>query len=138
MHYRRAKLALSFEPNLPSTSLKPIASLMSMANAKLNSAVLTSLLAQVKTRNTSYANWQMTCSNAPTKVSHLNNLYTFLINSQTSLSRPYPNLMTVKVLLLNEMESSWRAAVRRLENPGDVIERRPITMPEGLYLFPID
>ena len=40
-----------------------------------------------------------------------------------------------KGLLLNEMESSWRAAVRRLENPGDVIERRPITMPEGLYLF---
>ena len=38
-------------------------------------------------------------------------------------------------LLLNEMESSWRSAVRRLENPGDVIERRPITMPEGLYLF---
>ena len=40
-----------------------------------------------------------------------------------------------KGLLLNEMESSWRAAVRRLENSGDVIERRPITMPEGLYLF---
>ncbi len=40
-----------------------------------------------------------------------------------------------KGLLLNEMESSWRAAVRRLENPGDIIERRPITMPEGLYLF---
>ena len=38
-----------------------------------------------------------------------------------------------KGLLLNEMESSWRAAVRRLEHPGDVIERRPITMPEGLY-----
>ena len=38
-------------------------------------------------------------------------------------------------LLLNEMESSWRSAVRRLENPRDVIERRPITMPEGLYLF---
>lgn len=38
-------------------------------------------------------------------------------------------------LLLNEMESSWRSAVRRLENPGDVIERRPITMPEGLYMF---
>ncbi|MCY4568705.1 MAG: peptidylprolyl isomerase [Candidatus Poribacteria bacterium] len=38
-------------------------------------------------------------------------------------------------LLLNEMESSWRSAVRRLENPGDVIERRPITMPEGLYIF---
>ncbi len=37
--------------------------------------------------------------------------------------------------LLNEMESSWRSAVRRLENPGDVIERRPITMPEGLYIF---
>ena len=40
-----------------------------------------------------------------------------------------------KGLLLNEMESSWRSAVRRLENPGDVIERRPITMPEGLYIF---
>lgn len=38
-------------------------------------------------------------------------------------------------LLLNEMESSWRSAVRRLENPGDIIERRPITMPEGLYIF---
>ena len=40
-----------------------------------------------------------------------------------------------KGLLLNEMESSWRSAVRRLKNPGDVIERRPITMPEGLYIF---
>ena len=40
-----------------------------------------------------------------------------------------------KGLLLNEMESSWRSAVRRLGNPGDVIERRPITMPEGLYIF---
>ena len=38
-------------------------------------------------------------------------------------------------LLLNEMESSWSSAVRRLENPGDVIERQPITMPEGLYIF---
>ena len=36
---------------------------------------------------------------------------------------------------LNEMESSWQSAVRRLENPGDIIERRPITMPEGLYIF---
>ena len=38
-------------------------------------------------------------------------------------------------LLLNEMESSWRYSVRRLENPGDVIERRPVSMPEGLYIF---
>ena len=40
-----------------------------------------------------------------------------------------------KGLPLNEMESSWQSAVRRLEKPGDVIERRPITMPEGLYIF---
>ena len=40
-----------------------------------------------------------------------------------------------KGLPLNEMESSWQSAVRRLEEPGDVIERRPITMPEGLYVF---
>ena len=40
-----------------------------------------------------------------------------------------------KGLLLNEMESSWQSAVRRLQKPGDIIERRPITMPEGLYIF---
>ena len=40
-----------------------------------------------------------------------------------------------KGLLLNEMESSWQSAVRRLKKPGDIIERRPITMPEGLYIF---
>ena len=40
-----------------------------------------------------------------------------------------------KGLLLNEMESSWRPSVRRLKNPGDVTERRPITMPEGIYIF---
>ena len=40
-----------------------------------------------------------------------------------------------KGLPLNEMESSWQSSVRRLEKPGDVIERRPITMPEGLYVF---
>ena len=40
-----------------------------------------------------------------------------------------------KGLPLNEMESSWQSAVRRLEAPGDVIERRPITMPDGLYIF---
>lgn len=38
-------------------------------------------------------------------------------------------------LLLNEMESSWQSSVRRLEKPGDITERRPITMPEGLYIF---
>ena len=38
-------------------------------------------------------------------------------------------------LLLNEMESSWQYSVRRLKNPGDVIERRPVTMPEGIYIF---
>ena len=40
-----------------------------------------------------------------------------------------------KGLPLNEMESSWQSSVRRLENPGDITERRPITMPEGLYIF---
>ena len=40
-----------------------------------------------------------------------------------------------KGLPLNEMESSWQSSVRRLKKPGDVIERRPVTMPEGLYVF---
>ena len=40
-----------------------------------------------------------------------------------------------KGLPLNEMESSWQSSVRRLEKAGDVTERRPITMPEGLYIF---
>ena len=38
-------------------------------------------------------------------------------------------------LPLNEMESSWQSSVRRLKKPGDIIERRPISMPEGLYIF---
>ena len=40
-----------------------------------------------------------------------------------------------KGLPLNEMEASWQSSVRRLKKPGDIIERRPITMPEGLYIF---
>ena len=40
-----------------------------------------------------------------------------------------------KGMPLNEMESSWQSSVKRLEKPGDITERRPITMPEGLYLF---
>jgi hypothetical protein len=40
-----------------------------------------------------------------------------------------------KGLPLNEMESSWQSSVRRLKKPGDIIERRPITMPDGLYIF---
>ena len=40
-----------------------------------------------------------------------------------------------KGMPLNEMESSWQSSIRRLEKPGDVIERRPITMPEGIYIF---
>ena len=38
-------------------------------------------------------------------------------------------------MLLNEMESSWQYSVRRMENPGDVTERRPVSTPEGLYIF---
>ena len=40
-----------------------------------------------------------------------------------------------KGMMLNEMESSWRYSVRRMENPGDVTERRPVSTPEGLYIF---
>ena len=38
-------------------------------------------------------------------------------------------------LLLNEMDSSWQYSMRRMENPGDVTERRPVSTPEGLYIF---
>ena len=38
-------------------------------------------------------------------------------------------------MLLNEMESSWQYSVRRMEIPGDVTERRPVSTPEGLYIF---
>ena len=40
-----------------------------------------------------------------------------------------------KGLMLNEMESSWQYSVRRMENPGDVTERRPVSTPEGFYIF---
>ena len=40
-----------------------------------------------------------------------------------------------KGLLLNEMDSSWQYSVRRMENPGDVTERRPVSTPEGFYIF---
>ena len=40
-----------------------------------------------------------------------------------------------KGMVLNEMESSWQYSVRRMENPGDVTERRPISTPEGFYIF---
>lgn len=40
-----------------------------------------------------------------------------------------------KGLLLNEMESGWQYSVRRLEEPGDVTQRRPVSAPEGLYIF---
>ena len=38
-------------------------------------------------------------------------------------------------MMLNEMASSWQYSVRRMENPGDVTERRPVSTPEGLYIF---
>ena len=38
-------------------------------------------------------------------------------------------------MMLNEMPSGWRYSVRRMENPGDVTERRPVSSPEGLYIF---
>ncbi len=38
-------------------------------------------------------------------------------------------------MMLNEMPTSWRFSVRRMENPGDVTERRPVSTPEGLYIF---
>ena len=51
--------------------------------------------------------------------------------AQPTISEPNEG----KGLLLNEMESSWRPSVRRLEEPGDITDRRPITMPEGIYIF---
>ena len=36
---------------------------------------------------------------------------------------------------LSEMDASWRYSVRRLEKPGDITQRRPVSTPEGLYLF---
>ena len=51
--------------------------------------------------------------------------------AQPAISEPNEG----KGLLLNEMESSWRPSVRRLEAPGDITDRRPITMPEGIYIF---
>ena len=38
-------------------------------------------------------------------------------------------------MMLNEMVSAWQYSVRRMENPGDVTERRPVSTPEGLYIF---
>ena len=38
-------------------------------------------------------------------------------------------------LPLSEMDASWRYSVRRLEEQGDITQRRPISTPEGLYLF---
>ena len=38
-------------------------------------------------------------------------------------------------LPLSEMDASWRYSVRRLEKPGDITQRRPVSTPEGLYLF---
>ena len=38
-------------------------------------------------------------------------------------------------MLLNEMDSSWQYSVRRMETPGDVTERRPVSTPEGFYIF---
>ena len=38
-------------------------------------------------------------------------------------------------LLLNKMDTSWQYSVRRMENPGDVTERRPVSTPEGFYIF---
>lgn len=38
-------------------------------------------------------------------------------------------------LPLIEMNSSWQYSVRRLENPGDVTQNRPVLSPEGVYIF---
>ena len=38
-------------------------------------------------------------------------------------------------LPLNEMDSRWQYSVRRLKNPGDITENRPVFSPEGLYIF---
>lgn len=36
---------------------------------------------------------------------------------------------------LNEMEQSWQYSIRRMENPGDITEDRPVLSDEGNYIF---
>lgn len=38
-------------------------------------------------------------------------------------------------MLLNEMESAWQYSVRRLEEPGDITESRPVYTQNGVYIF---
>lgn len=38
-------------------------------------------------------------------------------------------------LPLIEMDSSWQYSVRRLENPGDVTQNRPVLSTEGVHIF---
>ena len=90
---QEAKLVLLSKPNPPFTSLRRIVLLMFMANAKLNSVVLTSPLVPVKTQNWSSANWRRTCSNGHMKANPLNNLYMCQSNSQTLPNRSYLNRM---------------------------------------------
>ena len=36
---------------------------------------------------------------------------------------------------LNEMVQSWQYSVRRMQNPGDITEDRPVLSDEGIYIF---
>ena len=72
-HYKKVKLVLSSKPNPRFTSSKLIRLSMSMVNARLNFAALTSLLPQAMTQRTHSAYWLMICSNGHTKVNLLNN-----------------------------------------------------------------
>ena len=59
------------------------------------------------------------------------------------LNREFPEATLSEVnegkgLLLNEMESGWQYSVRRLEKPGDVTQRRPVSTPEGPLHFQIN
>lgn len=57
---------------------------------------------------------------------------------QLAAEFPEANLSEInegKGLPLNEMDAGWQYSVRRLENPGDITERRPVFSPEGLYIF---
>ncbi len=40
-----------------------------------------------------------------------------------------------KGLPLNEMEAGWQFSVRRMTQPGDITERRPVFSPKGVYIF---
>ncbi len=56
------------------------------------------------------------------------------------LAAEYPEAVLSEIndgegMPLNEMEQSWQYSIRRMENPGDITEDRPVFSDEGNYIF---